>query len=250
MPLPSSRITVITAVFNGAETIEKSILSVIGQTYDNVEYIVIDGGSTDGTQEIIKRHEHAIDYWISEPDTGIYDAWNKGVQQAKGEWIAFLGADDVFVDGALQAYAESISARSDRQLQYMSSKVNLVSDGRVIRTIGQPWVWSIFRKHMNVAHVGSLHHRELFEQYGLFDTSYRICGDYEFLLRFREALKAGYLDQITVNMSIGGISSTSPKVFSETTQAKIITGGRAFIPAHLEKLVALCKWKLRSWLWY
>ena len=91
-------ITVITVVFNGADHLEETLLSVIGQTWGNVEYIVVDGGSTDGTLDIIRRHEHAIDYWVSEPDAGIYDAMNKGIGLATGRWINFMNAGDSFCD--------------------------------------------------------------------------------------------------------------------------------------------------------
>ncbi|MDH5645697.1 MAG: glycosyltransferase, partial [Candidatus Heimdallarchaeota archaeon] len=89
-------VTIITAVLNGVDTLERTILSVISQSYTNIEYIIIDGGSTDGTIDIIRKYEHAIDCWVSESDTGIYDAWNKGVRLSNGEWIAFLGADDSY----------------------------------------------------------------------------------------------------------------------------------------------------------
>jgi glycosyltransferase involved in cell wall biosynthesis len=89
-------ITVITVVFNGEAALEETILSVLRQTYDNIEYIVVDGGSTDGTIDILKKYEDALDFWISEPDAGIYDAMNKGIALAKGDWLNFLNARDHF----------------------------------------------------------------------------------------------------------------------------------------------------------
>ena len=89
-------ITIITVVFNGEKHLEETILSVINQTYDNVEYIIIDGGSSDGTLDIVRKYEHAIDYWVSEKDKGVYDAMNKGIDLATGEWINFMNGGDVF----------------------------------------------------------------------------------------------------------------------------------------------------------
>lgn len=91
-------ITVVTVVYNAESTLEQTILSVINQTYDNVEYILVDGASTDGTLDIIKKYEDKIDYWISEPDKGIYDAMNKGIDLASGDFLVFLGADDLLFD--------------------------------------------------------------------------------------------------------------------------------------------------------
>jgi len=94
MPL----VTVITVVRNGEKTFEKTILSVINQTYTNIEYIIVDGASTDGTLDIIKKYEDRVDYWMSESDKGIYDAMNKGIDFTAGEWILFLGADDLLLE--------------------------------------------------------------------------------------------------------------------------------------------------------
>src|ERR1700722_12907065 len=91
-------VSVITVVYNGAATLETTLLSVIGQSYDRVEYIVVDGGSKDGTLDLIDRYKSHIATWVSEPDKGVYDAMNKGIRMAKGDWLFFLGSDDRFQD--------------------------------------------------------------------------------------------------------------------------------------------------------
>lgn len=91
-------ISVVTVSYNAVATIEQTLLSVINQTYPNIEYIIIDGGSTDGTVDIIKKYADEIVYWISEPDKGIYDAMNKGIKKANGEWINFINAGDSYYD--------------------------------------------------------------------------------------------------------------------------------------------------------
>lgn len=243
-------ITVITATFNAAKTLEQTIVSVINQRYLSVEFIVVDGGSTDGTLDILRKYEHAIDYWLSEPDEGIFDAWNKGVSLSSGDWIAFLGADDIYLDGALEGYAAAIVKSSDSKLDYISSRVNLTRGKNTVRVIGKRWNWRDFSKYMNVAHVGSLHHARLFEQWNGFDLSYRICGDYEFLLRPGANLRADYFDQTTVNMSIGGVSDANWRALLEMTRAKVHTGGRNIVLSYVEFGIAFVKWHIRRWLWY
>lgn len=239
-------ITVITAVFNAEKTLEDTILSIINQSYGNIEYIIIDGGSTDSSIDIIRKYQHVIDYWISEPDDGIYDAWNKGVSLAGGDWISFLGADDVYRDGAIQSYVQLIENCDDPQLEYVSSKVNLAKGEKILNVVGAPWHWRKFCKYNSIAHVGSFHSRALFETHGLFDASYKISGDYEFLLRSGQNLRAKFLDSITVNMQVGGVSDANFQVFSETTKAKILTGKRNALLSHGEKYWAILKWKLRN----
>ena len=99
------KISIITVSLNADQTIEKAIKSVLSQSYDNIEYILIDGGSTDKTVEIIRKYEENIDYWISEPDSGIYDAMNKGLDCCTGDIVAFLGSDDYYLDGVLEYVA-------------------------------------------------------------------------------------------------------------------------------------------------
>jgi glycosyltransferase involved in cell wall biosynthesis len=241
-------ITVVTAVFNGEKTLEQTILSVINQSYSNIEYIIIDGGSTDKSLDIIKKYEHAIDYWVSEPDGGIYDAWNKGVRLSAGDWVAFLGSDDEYADNAIQAYVTFIDDHRDNTLEYVSSRVNLTKNSKVLRVVGGRWNWSVLRKYMNLAQVGSMHHRRLFEKYGLFDDSYKISGDYEFLLRPGRTLQADFLDAITVNMQVGGASDANIQVFREVAKAKIYTGNRSILLSHFEKYWAIFKWKIRNYL--
>lgn len=247
---PAPLITVITVTFNAAKTLEQTILSVINQCYPNVEFIIVDGGSKDETLDILRKFEHAIDYWVSEPDKGIFDAWNKGVSLGSGDWIAFLGADDVYLDGALDAYAAVISKNSGTTLDYISSRVNLTKGGKIVRVIGGCWNWRAFSKYMNVAHVGSLHRASLFEQWSGFDPAYRICGDYELLLRPGADLRADYFEQTTVNMSIGGVSDSNWRALLEMTTAKIRTGRRNRVLSYAEFCIAIVKWRIRRWLWY
>ncbi len=237
-------VSVIVAVLNGAKSIETTIGSVLEQTYPNVELIVVDGGSTDGTVEVLRRLNDRIDYWISEPDTGIYDAWNKGVKLTAGDWIAFLGSDDHYQCDALMRYVEFISG-CGRPLDYVSSRVSVQCANGIRRSRGTAWEWETFRVYMNVAHPGSLHHRRLFERFGEFDSSYHSSGDYEFLLRAGAELRAGFIDLITAEVLRGGVSD-SVRALDEALRAKITTGGRAPAAARFEHYWARLKFAIRK----
>lgn len=243
-------ISIVTAIFNGEKYLEETIQSVINQTYDNVEYIIIDGGSTDGTLNIIKKYEDKIDYWISEPDDGIYDAWNKGIMLARGSWVGFLGADDIYMDDALFNYVEKIN--EDANIEYISAQVVLCDAFKQkIRVVGSQWSWNDFFKYMNVAHVGSLHKISLYEKYGLYDLSFEMCGDYEFLLRAKDTLKSGYINKISAYMRCGGVSNNNIKIFEEVYKAKIKHSTRAFnFLAKWDMYIATLKWKVRKIIWY
>ena len=134
-------ITVITVVFNGAGTLEQTILSVIKQSCENVEYLIIDGGSTDGTLDIIRKYEHAIDYWVSEPDGGIYEAWNKAAGLLLGDWCIFLGADDELAsDNVLEEiFLRCAPPFEDYQLVYGKLHIINSATGELLEELGQPW---------------------------------------------------------------------------------------------------------------
>jgi glycosyltransferase involved in cell wall biosynthesis len=242
-------ISVVTASFNSAATIARAIRSVVSQSYRDFEYLVVDGASSDGTVGILQGFDEQIDYWRSEPDAGIYDAWNKGLRLARGRWIAFLGADDEYLPHALADYARLLASHDEGTLQYVSSRVELTRNGRRFRTVGKAWQWPKFSRYMCVSHVGSLHHRTLFEQYGEFDPAYRITGDYELLLRARGNLRAAFLPSTTARMAYGGVSTSEPvATLLETTRAKRISGGRAGWICALEFKIGRVKLVLHRWL--
>lgn len=220
-------ITVIIATYNSEFTLEKTISSLIAQTLNNFEVIIIDGKSEDNTIDIIKKYtgsfsDKKITYrWISEPDTGIYDAWNKGLKLAKGQWVTFLGSDDVYAsDEVLMKSLEFLEFNSNCDWVY--SKVRLVdSKGNLVRKFKEKWDWTKFSKHMYVPHAGSFHNREFFKDHGGFDTQFKIAGDYEMLLRKKSQLKTRFLDLFTVNMLNEGVSNKNIKTaFKEETLAK------------------------------
>jgi len=225
-----TNLTVIIATYNSERTLVNALNSLIKQTYSAFECIVIDGNSTDGTIEIIKNFEPIFNkkgirfQWISEQDEGIYDAWNKGISLAKGDWISFLGSDDTYLPNALSEYAEGIARHPNYDLVY--SNVRFVNGKKTVKVINGNWSWKTFRRYMNIAHVGSFSNRRYFEKYGLFDINYKICGDYEALLRVKDELKSYKIEHITAIMASGGTSTFDIKeAFKETLKAKNETAG-------------------------
>lgn len=221
-------VSLIIAVYNAEKHIEQCILSILSQSYRNFEFIIIDGASTDGSIAIIEEYQKELTYWISEPDNGIYDAWNKGLTVAKGDWIAFVGADDVLYPNAFQSYINHINAQSNcNELEFVSSLIELVcEDLSPIRTVGGQWEWNKFRVGMITWHVGCFHSRRLFDTYGMFDCSYKVSGDYELLLRPQERLIASFVPIILARMRTGGVSSRRLwKAIDETYRAKVANTG-------------------------
>lgn len=235
-------VTVVTAVFNAQPYMAACLESVLAQDYPNIEHIVLDGGSTDGTVDVLRQYDDRIAFWKSERDSGVYDAWNKALPEARGEWICFLGANDEFLPGAISAYMAL--AAKDPAAEYLSAKVRLVHPSGHERVVGHPWIWASFRKRMCTAHPGSMHRRSLFQRMGKFDTTYRSAADYEFLLRARSQLKAAYMPVVTITMEAGGVSD-SMAALDEAFRAKVTTGGRNKASAILEHYIAKAKFALR-----
>jgi len=204
-------VTVIVAVFNAGKTLQQCIDSVTSQTYAHTQLIIIDGGSTDNTLEVIKQNSAKINYSVSEKDRGIYDAWNKGLTQAQGQWVCFLGADDYLYDSQVIEKMMGLIADLPADIQIAYGQVALVDDaGSEQALLGQEWseIKQQFKHIMCIPHPAVFHRRTLFEQSGNFNDRFKIAGDYEMLLR---ALKNGdafsLMGLIVVAMRVGGISS-------------------------------------------
>ena len=200
-------ISIIIATFNAEKTLDKCLNSIESQINEKIELIIIDGSSKDKTICIINNHKNIIEYFISEPDSGVYEAWNKGIQKSQGDWIMFLGADDLLLSGALDAYLDFIEKNGD-EFDIISSKLDYVNiNGTHLKYVGEPWDWHKFvLSSLSFAHPGLLHNAKLFITNGSFDTTFKICADSEFFLRTKGEIKAGFLDFFTVKMQQGGIS--------------------------------------------
>jgi len=203
-------ISIVVAILNAADTLQHCLDGVFRQTLTDWELIVIDGGSSDGTLEVIKRNASLIRHWESEPDRGIGHAWNKALTHARGEWICFLGADDRFHAPDVLERAARPLADAKGVFRVVYGSIDVVdADGAVLGTVGRPWteVKADFRHHMAIPHQATFHHRSLFERYGGFDERFRICGDYELLLRELPNHDACFIPTlVVVDMRAGGLS--------------------------------------------
>lgn len=194
------KVSIVTVVRNGADTLARAMESVFGQSYPNIEYIVIDGASTDGTVELIRQHEDRLAAWLSEPDSGISDAFNKGVRRATGEWVGILNADDWYEPDTVERVME-VSGNADvvhGAMRYW--------DGDVICELAHPNQAGLARE-MTINHPTVFVRRSFYKRLGGFKADYRFAMDYELLIRF---LLAGArfveLEGVLTNMSYGGAS--------------------------------------------
>ena len=181
-------VSILTVVFNSARFLEETIASVLNQNYENLEFIIVDGASTDGTVDVIRKHEHAIDYWISEPDKGISDAFNKAVLLSSGDYLNFQGAGDFLMSpDVLTRVMDFVDAQRD---MLISARVQRVRENQPEEVVWiAPRRYSpVFNKRsllfrMSLPHQGLLTNWRMFERYGLFDTANVFSMDYEHLLR-------------------------------------------------------------------
>jgi glycosyltransferase involved in cell wall biosynthesis len=205
------KISIITAVRNAAGTVESALRSVQQQTYRDYEHIVVDGLSTDGTLEIVERHSAGLAQVISERDSGIYDAFNKGLQLATGEVVAFLNADDYYATPDVLQWVHEAFRRGHPGAVFGDvAYVRPEEPGRVVRHYSSAaFTPRRLRYGWMPAHPSLFLRRSLFEKFGAFDTSYRIAGDFELVARLfgRGKVDFAYVPRVFVTMRTGGAST-------------------------------------------
>jgi glycosyltransferase involved in cell wall biosynthesis len=209
------KISIITVVYNNSEFIEDCINSVLSQSYDDIEYIIIDGASTDGTLEIVKQYAAGIAKIVSEPDRGIYDAMNKGLSLATGEVIGILNSDDFYPHlHVLKRVADMFEAnRIDScygDLVYVEPH-NKAKVARFWRS--GPYDKRRFYNGWMPPHPTFFVHRSIYERYGRFDPAFGTSADYELMLRFllKYEISSAYIPEVLVKMRGGGVSNASVK---------------------------------------
>ncbi len=205
------KVSIITAAYNSAQTIGDTIESVLKQTYQNIEHIIVDGASTDNTVEIVKNYGNKIAKIISEPDRGIYDAMNKGIQAATGDIIGILNSDDFFTSNDI--VAEIVKTFEENNIDALYGDVHFVNPNdlkKCVRyyssSIFRP---TLFRYGFMPAHPSFYMTKSCYEKYGLYSTNYKIAADFDLLIRYLYKYRVSYkyVKKDFVTMRTGGASS-------------------------------------------
>ncbi len=204
------KITIITVCYNSAATLEKTILSVAGQCYENIEYIIVDGNSKDSTLDIIQNHKSKITKWISEPDKGLYDAMNKGIALATGDFIGILNSDDTFYSDTVIEEIVAFHTRNNIDAS-VGNIIQHKEDGKVVRVYpSKYWNPEKLKIGFMPPHPSIFFKRELFDRLGSYKLDFVIGADYELITRFflKEKIIWKYSGITTTAMLVGGLSSS------------------------------------------
>ena len=208
-------ISLITITYNSAKTLRHTIDSIRSQTYREMEYIIVDGGSTDGTLDVIEENNDLVTKWVSEPDGGIYDAINKGIAMASGEYVGLLHADDMLANnGVLKAIYHAIDQHRPDALYGDLDYISAGDNARLIRRwISSPFHPIMLKRGWMPPHPTLYVKREWFNRIGNYNSQMKIAADYDFILRLfsKPNLETIYLPQCLVKMRVGGASNRSIK---------------------------------------
>lgn len=198
-------LSVITVVYNNARDIERTIRSVVGQTYPHIEYLVVDGGSTDGTVAVIKQYSERISHWVSEPDKGIYDAMNKGLAMATGDYVLFMNSGDEIY--APDTVARIFATEPGADIYYGETELfddNWESLGLRRHHVPERFSWRSFRYGMNVSHQAIYIRRSIV---GRYDTQYQLSADIDWVIRAaKQAKRAVNTRMLVAKYLVGGLS--------------------------------------------
>ena len=209
------RISIITVCLNSVKTIEKTIRSVISQGIENLEYIIIDGGSNDGTVDVIRNYSNYITYWVSEPDSGIYNAMNKGLKHATGDVIGILNSDDWYEDRTIKIVESTFINNHDVEVLFGNiTLVDLEGNQKAHENPSFSTLWY----QMSVTHPATFVKKDIYEKYGTFNEHYKIAADYELMYRFwKSKVNFAHIDCIFTYFRTIGVSSTSTRICQNET---------------------------------
>jgi glycosyltransferase involved in cell wall biosynthesis len=233
-------VSIITVVYNGEKHIEQTINSVLNQTYSNIEYIIVDGDSKDNTLNIIKKYEDKIAHFISEKDSGIYNAMNKGLALAKGEIIGILNADDYYFENTLQQVVDIFSISQSDIVYGNMVKLRTIQNKDYLKEVA-PNI-SLMERTMPIFHPATFVKKSVYEKIGNFNEKYKLSADYDFIYRaYKNNIKFEYIPQPLTIFRVDGISSINCQSYKEGY--KILVSHGSPYDKEMKRLVLKCKIK-------
>ncbi len=206
-----TKVSIITVVYNNANNIRSAVESVLSQDFSNIEYVVIDGGSTDGTLGILEDYQSRISKLISEPDEGIYDALNKGISHCSGDIIAILHSDDVFFNKSVVSKCVAEMLRNGSEICFSDI---VICDKRTEKVSRYYMAWHFRRWMLRLGwmppHPSCFIRKSLFSEFGVYSKNFKIAGDFDFLVRifYGKKVRWSYINMVSVCMSEGGASNS------------------------------------------
>jgi glycosyltransferase involved in cell wall biosynthesis len=203
-----SLVSIITVTYNSEKYLEKTIQSVLGQTYSDIEYIIIDGVSTDNTVQIVKKYEKDIDYWISEPDDGIYDAMNKGIQTANGDIIGIINSDDWLEPDAVEKVVEASRNIEEDEFVIHGKITTYGANGNLVSTRKPKQFFCYHLFSTPFKHPAMFVSKALYQRIGLYDEKCGLAADYDLMLRVIESKYTSvFINKVLTNVRLVGIST-------------------------------------------
>jgi len=245
-------VSIVTPSLNQAEYLEETILSVLNQTYPNIEYIVIDGASTDGSREIIRKYAKQLSYWVSETDKGQTDAINKGFARARGKMLGWINSDDTLLPGAVQAAVTFLNTHADVGLVY--GDANYIDEkSRVIGKFpaAQTDLARLRRGYVHIPQQAAFFRADLWRQVAPLDDSFYFAMDYDLWTRLAAISKIQYVPQVWANFRLHADAKTitaDDRCWPEMLRVHYREGGSGFAPIvlkyHLRRLAApIIRWR-------
>lgn len=251
--------SITTPCFNSASTIERTLKSVLGQSYKDYEYIIVDGGSTDGTLGIIKHYEPLFEgkmHWKSEPDKGLYDAFNKGIERSNGTYCWNINSDDYMEPDALSKLAQKIEGFDKNDLPVIVGAMNVLQDDGILLYCAKPTqeeIKTIYKKDFMIPHPSTVIPKEVYQRYGTYDTRFNICADKDWFHRvFSQGIKIQTAPELTLsNFVKGGTSTNSSYQKNAIDHWLFLSKKYPFVPTRVWRFIrwtiSFEKKKIKDW---
>ena len=244
------KISIITVCYNSEVTIEKTLQSVANQTYSNIEYIIIDGQSKDNTLKIIEKYKDVVSYLVSEPDKGLYDAMNKGIQLATGDYVGIINSDDTFFSN--DVISDEVVFLTKNKIDASIGNIVQHNEQGDIKRIykSKNWLPDKLKVGFMPPHPSIFFKRSLFDKFGFYHLDFKIAADYELIIRYFLKYKISwkYSGITTTSMLIGGLSSSGLESYNKVTEEINIGLTRNDIKFSKFKVVFRIVWKIFGWL--